>query len=436
MLVKNEMFRLPWSLNDNPIGWVEVSDICNIHCKGCYRSTIGGHKSLDELKKEVLYMKEWRNVDNITLAGGEPLIYPHLAELLRFIRAQGLKSHILSNGLALKPEIVKMLKKERLGSMTIHIDRNQKRADRDGLVSDLDLCQLREKFARMIYQIYPRLNLTFGLTVYNQNLDEIPEIVRWGLRNMKIVNGFVFIMYRGVPIEEGVEYMNTSGKTVKVDVNTLGYTTDELGEINIETKDVVAKIREACPQYLPSAFLGGTMTHDSFKWTASVLLGAGGKVFGSLGPKSMELIQNMHHLFSKTYLVYSKKKHYGRKTFLLGLFDKYVRQAWLRHFLFSLLPWRFFYRIKMFSIGTVQAPDLYPDGRTDMCDSCPDMTFWEGKLVHSCRLDEWRLFGGYLQPHALGQKTREEVMDAKVKEATTRGRFPEEERERETVKVE
>ena len=28
----------------------------------------------EELKKEVLFMKEWRNVDNITLAGGEPLI--------------------------------------------------------------------------------------------------------------------------------------------------------------------------------------------------------------------------------------------------------------------------------------------------------------------------------------------------------------------------
>jgi hypothetical protein len=26
------------------------------------------------------------------------------------------------------------------------------------------------------------------------------------------------------------------------------------------------------------------------------------------------------------------------------------------------------------------------------------MTVWEGKLVHSCRMDEWRLYGGYIQP--------------------------------------
>jgi hypothetical protein len=416
MKEKKDIYRFPWSLNDNPIGWVEVSDICNIHCKGCYRSTLGGHKTLDQLKKEVLFMKEWRNIDNITLAGGEPLIYPQLFELIKFIRAQKLKVHILSNGLALKPELIQMLKKAGLNSMTIHMDRNQKRADRDGEKTDLDLCVLREKYARMIYKIFPRLTLTFGLTVYNQNLDEIPDIVRWGVKNMKYVNGFVFIMYRGVPIEEGREYTNTEGKTVKVDVDSLGYTTDELAEINIETKDVYDKIKVGCPRYEPAAYLGGTMTHDSYKWTGGVLIGAGGRIFGSLGPKSMELIQSMHHFFSKSYMVYSKGKYFGRKMFLLGLFDKHVRKAYWQYFKYCLLPWRFFQRIRMLSIGTVQAPDLYPDGRADMCDACPDITYWEGKLVHSCRLDEWRLFGGYLQAHNLGQKSREEVLASKAEE--------------------
>jgi len=48
------------------------------------------------------------------------------------------------------------------------------------------------------------------------------------------------------------------------------------------------------------------------------------------------------------------------------------------------------------SIGIVNAPDLLPDGRQDMCDSCPDMTVWDGKLIHSCRMDEWRLYGTYV----------------------------------------
>jgi hypothetical protein len=421
MLEKKNMYRFPWSLNDNPIGWVEVSDICNIHCKGCYRSTIGGHKNLEELKKEVLFMKEWRNVDNITLAGGEPLIFPHLFELVKFIREQKLKVHILSNGLALTPEMVRKLKKAKVNSMTIHIDRNQKRADRDGEQTDLDFCALRERFAKMVHKIYPRLTLTFGLTIYNQNLDEIPDLVRWGIKNSKYSSGFVFIMYRGVPIEEGVEYTNTSGEKVKVKADTLGYTTDELGEINIETKDVCAKVRNAIPRYEPTAYLGGTMTHEAFKWTTSVLLVAGNRVLGQLGPKSIELIQSMHHLFRKTYLTYAKRKYGGRKLFFLGLFDKHVRRAFGQFLKFSLLPWRFFYPIRMVTIGTVQAPDLYADGRMDMCDSCPDITYWNGRLVHSCRLEEWRLFGGYLSAHSLGKHSREEVISRKVAELQAAG---------------
>jgi hypothetical protein len=48
------------------------------------------------------------------------------------------------------------------------------------------------------------------------------------------------------------------------------------------------------------------------------------------------------------------------------------------------------------SIGIIQAPDVQPNGQADMCDSCPDMTVYDGKLINSCRMDEYRLFGGFL----------------------------------------
>jgi hypothetical protein len=34
-VIKKGLYRLPWSLHDNPVGWVEVTDACNITCKGC-----------------------------------------------------------------------------------------------------------------------------------------------------------------------------------------------------------------------------------------------------------------------------------------------------------------------------------------------------------------------------------------------------------------
>jgi hypothetical protein len=48
------------------------------------------------------------------------------------------------------------------------------------------------------------------------------------------------------------------------------------------------------------------------------------------------------------------------------------------------------------SIGIIQAPDILEDGRADMCDSCPDITIYDGKFINSCRMDEYRLFGGFI----------------------------------------
>jgi hypothetical protein len=41
-----------------------------------------------------------------------------------------------------------------------------------------------------------------------------------------------------------------------------------------------------------------------------------------------------------------------------------------------------------------------------MCDSCPDMTVWDGNLINSCRMDEYRLFGGMV---SVAEKARAEA---------------------------
>jgi hypothetical protein len=82
---------------------------------------------------------------------------------------------------------------------------------------------------------------------------------------------------------------------------------------------------------------------------------------------------------------------------LLAAWDRTVRQA-ARNWLADVVrrPGRLFDGIYIQSVGIIQAPDLLPDGRADMCDSCPDITYFDGQLVNSCRLDEYRLFGGFL----------------------------------------
>ena len=34
--IKN-LYRLPWTKENNPTGWIEVTTFCQLKCPGCYR---------------------------------------------------------------------------------------------------------------------------------------------------------------------------------------------------------------------------------------------------------------------------------------------------------------------------------------------------------------------------------------------------------------
>ena len=392
MIDKRDLYRLPWSMNDNAIAWLEVTDICNLYCEGCYRQRITGHKTLEQLKEEVLFFKRWRNPDNVSIAGGEPLIYPHIVELVAFIKENKMKPIVLTNAMALTPELLKELKKAGLAGFTIHIDSHQNRPNWKGK-TEKELNVLRQSCAEMVAK-EKDLYVIFNATVYPSSYHEIPDILHWGQANIDKVHGLVFITYRTATTDTSVALDNTKQA---VDFSKLSYVRSSFDEKFVTGPEVVQIIKENCPEYEPSAYLGGTLRHDSFKWTAGALISSKRKVFGSVGKRTMELAQTTHHLFNGTYLAYLSQANIGRKIFMLSMLDKVVGKA-SRNYWSNVFrrPASLFDSVYVQSIGIIQAPDVQPNGQADMCDSCPDMTYFDGKLINSCRMDEYRLFGGFL----------------------------------------
>lgn len=392
MLDKRDYYRLPWSMNDNPIAWIEVTDICNIHCEGCYRQYMTGHKSLDQLKDEVLFFKKWRNPDNFSIAGGEPLIHPQIIDLVAFIAQQGCKPVILSNGVALNPKLLHELKKAGLAGFTMHIDSHQNRPHWKNK-TEKDHNELRQQIADMV-AAEGGLFLVFNSTVYPDTFHEIPDIVRWGQVNIKKVQGLVFITYRTATTEDNIA---TDVKDHAVDLSKLSYTRESFHEHFIEAPEVFQIIKQNFPEYDAAGYLGGSVRHDSYKWLTGAMIGSPRQMYGSVGKKTMEFAQIGHHLKTGRYIAYLTKGQIGYKIFWLSAWDKNLRQArnkrWmdvLRH------PSHLFDDVYLQSIGIIQAPDVQPDGRADMCDSCPDITIYDGKFINSCRMDEYRLFGGFV----------------------------------------
>ena len=403
MLEKHDYYRLPWSMNDNPIAWIEVTDICNIHCEGCYRQYMTGHKSLEQLKEEVLFFKKWRNPDNFSIAGGEPLIHPQILDLVAFIKEQGIKPVILTNGVALTPELLHELKKAGLAGFTMHIDSHQGRPNWLNK-TEKDHNELRQHFADMV-AAEGGLFIVFNSTVYPDTYHEIPDIVRWGHANIEKVQGLVFITYRTATTEDSVA---TDKNDQEVDLGKLSYTRESFHDHFVTSPEIYQIIKDNFPQYEASGYLGGSIRHDSYKWLIGVMVGNKHKVYGSMGKKSMELAQIGNHLKNGRYLAYMESGRIGPRIFWLSPWDKTIREARKNFWADGLhRPGHLFSEIFTQSIGIIQAPDMLPDGRADMCDSCPDITIYDGKFVNSCRMDEYRLFGGMVSVLEKDQKEPE-----------------------------
>lgn len=389
-LDKRNLYRLPWSMNDNPIAWLEVTDICNLKCEGCYRSTLTGHKPLDQIKEELRFFKQWRNPDNVSIAGGEPLLHPDIIEIIAYIKELGIKPIVLTNASKLTPEYLKELKKAGLAGFTIHIDSHQNRPKWEGK-SEAENNDLRQFYADMIYAV-GGLYTIFNVTVYPSTYMDIPDIVRWGQSNFEKVQGLVFITYRTAATDT---YEAIDPQSQHVDMSKLSYISDRFDEEFVTSQEVYAKIKSICPEYEAAGYLGGTQRHDSIKWLISAVVGSKHGIYGSVGKKTMEVAQIGHHLFTGTYLAYLSNANIGPAAFLMWPWDATIRACFGKR-LKSLFkhPSQIFSPVKLQTIGIIQAPDVQKSGLADMCDSCPDMTVYDGKLINSCRMDEYRIFGG------------------------------------------
>ena len=95
----SDLYRLPWTLPDNAISWLEPTSACNLYCEGCYRKNVpNAHKPLDVVRKELDVFKRLRRADGISIAGGDPLTHPQIESIVEMVAQDGGKPIINTNG--------------------------------------------------------------------------------------------------------------------------------------------------------------------------------------------------------------------------------------------------------------------------------------------------------------------------------------------------
>lgn len=82
---------------------------CNMKCKFCYATFDDMHVKMLSLDDAKIIMKKLADagLEKITFAGGEPLLYPYIKEIIKYSKGIGLTTSIITNGAMLTDEWLK-----------------------------------------------------------------------------------------------------------------------------------------------------------------------------------------------------------------------------------------------------------------------------------------------------------------------------------------
>ena len=351
--MNERLYELPWSISDNPNGWIEPTTFCQLKCKGCYRGIseeghVPIHVPLKKLLKEIDFFINNRNIQTLSIAGGEPLLYPELEELIKYATEKGLKTKIYTNGIKLDEQLLKILKKAGATEFVIHIDRFQYNKK-----SEQDTLQIREKFCNLFRKV-KGVNLGFIMPLSKGELTQLDSLIPFFQRNSDIINLVVFTTYK------------------EMLPNTLTSDKDKLS-LEILSKELKNKFKINFCAYL------GKIISNKKSWLFSLGFYSNGKPLGFADSNMYKSLQQRYHQRKGKYFITIKNKDIPLSKMWSWVFFKSGRKILMNYF--SIRK-----KVNYQVILLIDAPDKLKEG-WDLCKGCPDCMLYNDKLVPSCLLE-------------------------------------------------
>jgi len=174
-----------------PIGCValEITQRCNLDCTACYLSE--NSEAVHDLPLEEVF----RRIDliyshygpdtDVQVTGGDPTLRrrSELIEIVRRIRDRGMRPSLFTNGIRATRDLLRALAAAGLMDVAFHVDMTQQRR---GFDSEIALNALRRDYIERAHGL--GLSIFFNTTVYAGNLNQMPEVVRFFVRNANAVS--------------------------------------------------------------------------------------------------------------------------------------------------------------------------------------------------------------------------------------------------------
>ena len=154
---------------------------CNIRCRDCYNLRPDRIKSLAEIDAELEALTRLRQLQSLSIVGGEITLHPDLVEIVRRVRQRGLFVELFSNGVDLNDELLTQLKQAGANVIFLHIERDQRRPDLPAEATGNDLKRLRVEKAALVAA--HGIEVGLAVTAYPEKLEEVEEAVSFALES-------------------------------------------------------------------------------------------------------------------------------------------------------------------------------------------------------------------------------------------------------------
>jgi radical SAM protein with 4Fe4S-binding SPASM domain len=190
---------------------IEFNQSCNFRCIYCYASD--NPNRLNELSKEelidVINQAKDLGARKIIILGGEPMLYPHIMEMIRYIRTLDMEIELFTNGKNITRPVAQMLFDNGVRTVlkmnTFDESLQDTLSGRKG-----SYIQIQEAFKNLKLAGYPSREIPLGVSsiICQQNIDELSRMWEW-LRDQDILPYFEMMTPQGGAREHNMLELDT-----------------------------------------------------------------------------------------------------------------------------------------------------------------------------------------------------------------------------------
>jgi 7,8-dihydro-6-hydroxymethylpterin dimethyltransferase len=172
---------------------LEITQRCNLDCTCCYlseHSEAVRDLPLEEVFRRIETIRSYYGPGTaVQITGGDPTLRKksELVEIVRRVRERGLRPSLFTNGIKATRPYLQELAAAGLADVAFHVDLTQ---ERKGYKTEVELNEIRQEYIENARGT--GISVFFNFTVTEQSFHEIPELVRFYVRNADVVKTVSF----------------------------------------------------------------------------------------------------------------------------------------------------------------------------------------------------------------------------------------------------